>query len=115
MRSFIAGISSFILFICCSQKSEYNIEGDWEFDQQYAVDIKNSDDIYIELNEFQNSYFKIYNDTIEVINPDSDEKGWFKDGLKSYKNYKIQKTHLWLFVRYQILQVRNRIFRLMLS
>ena len=96
MKNLILGLFSLFLFISCSQKSEYNLEGDWEIDQQYTLDIKNSDDIYIELNEFQPSYFKIYNDTIEVINPNSEEKDWFKDGLKSYKNYKIQKNEIWI-------------------
>ncbi|WP_282630948.1 hypothetical protein [Empedobacter sedimenti] len=100
MRKKIYFLFLVLFILSCEEKPQFNIEGDWTYDNQYNIEQENNklkkDDVYIDVSWGLN-YFKIYDNTIEYISSGNDEDfSFFKRDLKTFKLYKLKGNEVWI-------------------
>lgn len=96
MKKLLIILFSSILIHSCKHEKYYDIKGIWEFDNDYEYKQNNENDGLIFIEERNSPYYKIGEDTIEVIHPYYEDKEWYNRGLKKYKTYEIKRNEIWI-------------------
>ena len=96
MKTLLIILFASILIHSCKQGQDFDIKGIWEFDKDYEYKQNNKNDGLIFIVERNLPYYKIGEDTIEVIHPYYEDKEWYTRGIKKYKTYEIKGNEIWI-------------------